>query len=98
MEQNVIVLGVSKYNFTQRDTGEIIQGTKVHYVNAAEQKEDNTLGKIPQTANMAYEIFSKFLDINYPSNFLMKMSIKMSGKSPKLIVEDFIHQSNVVTK
>ncbi|MGG0816182.1 hypothetical protein ABE142_26465 [Paenibacillus alvei] len=87
METEVFVLAVSRYSFPDKQTGEIIEGTKVHYVERNAQNEDNLVGFNPTTANMPYDYFEKMSHV--PGVYKASIEISLSGRKPSLKITGF---------
>lgn len=83
----VIVIGVSRYNFPDKQTGEIIAGTKVHYFEHKAVDEENTVGYIPQTANLPYASFDGFDTV--PGVYNAELTMSLRGRKPSLMVTGF---------
>lgn len=88
MEEQVIVLGASRYSFPNRENGEIIEGTKVHYITLSADKDKDKTGHAPQVANLDYDFYDTLKEI--PGVYDLKMTISFSGKKPSIKVNDFI--------
>lgn len=55
---DVVVLSARRYSMTDEKTGELVQGTKIEYVEDWEpQPEQNKRGLSVLTANFSYEMF-----------------------------------------
>lgn len=93
--QKVIVLGVSRYRFPNQETGELIEGTKVNFIDTDEAKENDFLGFKQQTQNLSYEVFSQFSNENLPGIYEMKSKIDFSGKNLKIKVTGFEFVSKI---
>lgn len=87
--QKVIVLGVSRYSFPNQETGEIIEGTKVNFIDTDEAKENDFLGFKQQTQNMPYALFGQFSNENLPGIYEMESKVDFSGKQLKIKITGF---------
>lgn len=87
LKARVIVLGVGRYQFRDDATGEMIEGAKVHYIEADSSDEKDSFGQIPAVANMPYAYFDEIQTV--PGVYDAEMNIKMSGKKPSLKVTAF---------
>lgn len=66
MEMDIIVLGMNRYSFADRDTGELRQGTTIHYTLTTPLQEDNKIGHLPAKATFKYEMFDLFRTKKFP--------------------------------
>ncbi|MFD2334701.1 hypothetical protein ACFSR7_36115 [Cohnella sp. GCM10020058] len=89
LSTRVIVLGASRYKFPNPDTGEVIEGSKVHYVEQNFTPEADSLGAIPQTANLDYEFINELRSI--PGVYDAEFSISLRRKTPTIKVTGFKH-------
>jgi hypothetical protein len=89
MKTQVIVLGMSRYSFVDRETGAKVEGTKVHYVERYFQNEEHSIGVIPQTATMDYEFFDSLKPEQIPGVYDAELMISLRGKKPVLRIMDF---------
>ena len=87
MKTRVIVIGISRYRFPHDQTGEIIEGTKVHYIEDNMQNEEHLIGHVPQSANLPYEYFDKMAQV--PGVYHAELSISLISKRPSLKVNGF---------
>ncbi|MCL6456515.1 MAG: hypothetical protein K6T85_00770 [Gorillibacterium sp.] len=93
LKARVIVLGIGRYSFPDQTTGEIIEGSKVHYVEVNPQEEKDAQGYVPTVANMPLAYYDQITAI--PGIYDAEMNIKMSGKKPSLKVTGFTFISPV---
>lgn len=89
MKTKVIVLGVSRYSFADQKTGEVIEGTKVHYVEASQNGEENNIGHTPQTANMPFRYFDDVSFNPIPAIADCNLRIDLTGRKPSIKVIGF---------
>ena len=61
---NVVVLSARRYSMTDEKTGELVQGTKIEYVEDWEpQPQQNKRGLSVLSANFPYELFDRLGDV-----------------------------------
>lgn len=89
MKTRVIVLGVSRYSFPDQKTGEIIEGSKVSYIEETPADEENVNGHTPQTANMKYGYFEEMYASGVPGVYDANLTVSLSGRKPTLKIEGF---------
>lgn len=89
MKTRVIVLGVSRYSFPDKNSGEIIEGAKVNYVEERPADEENVVGHTPQTANVKYKEFDELYAQGVPGVYDAHMRVDMTGRQPKLKIDAF---------
>lgn len=95
MEARVMVLGASRYKFAQEGTGELIEGCKVHFVEEKAGKEENNIGRIPQTTILDYEFYEYISSKQLPALCDAEMIVSMRGRKPSLKIVDFKYLSPV---
>lgn len=93
LKTRVIVLGYSRYNFVDTDTGRNVEGCKVHYVEQEGKSEENTEGHIPAVANLPYASFDTLEAV--PGLYDADISLKMTGRKPGLQVTGFTYVSPI---
>lgn len=59
----VLVTGIKTYNFTNKETGEVIQGMKVNFLNALPSTAKNEVGFLPMQSSLALECEKDFKEI-----------------------------------
>ena len=59
----VLVTGIKTYNFTNKDTGEVIQGMKVSFLNGQPSSGQNEVGFLPMQSSLALECSKDFKEI-----------------------------------
>jgi len=97
MEQDIIVLGVKKYSFTDKDTGEILQGTNVYWISTNDEKDNNLVGYNPQKTHFqGLEKFEHFKNWKLPALAKSEISFSFVGNRPKITVSDFKYDKHLV--
>lgn len=90
MKKNEVrVIGVSRFDFKDRQTGKDIQGTKVHFHTLDPVENSDVKGVIPQTANVPLSHYELFTTV--PGVYLMDVSVSVQGSKPRLVVEGFTY-------
>lgn len=92
----VIVLGASRYSFPDTNTGEIIAGTKVHFVELNPQQSDDQKGMLATTTNLPYADFVELEQV--PAVYDAEMSVTLAGRKPSIRVTGFTYVSPVDIK
>ena len=59
----VLVTGIKTYNFTNKETGECIQGTKVSFLNSNPSNGQTEVGFLPMQSSLPLESSRDFKDI-----------------------------------
>lgn len=92
--QKVIVLGVSRYKFPNED-GEVIEGTKVNFIDTDEANEADFLGYKQQTKVMPYELFDQFNKDNLPGLYELEAKFDFTKKNLQVKVTGFKYVSKL---
>lgn len=87
MKRKVVVLGVKRYKFPDRETGEIRDGCSVHYIDLETVEENDLYGVLPQKASLPYETFEKFK--NGTGIYEADLALDFKGKQPTIKLKDF---------
>ena len=77
MEKELIVVGLEKYRFPNKDTGEIIEGAKIHFLEQSDR--DNHFGYLPRSLNVNSD-FELIYDL--PAVCKAEFSLDFSYKRP----------------
>jgi hypothetical protein len=98
MASVVMVIGVSRYNFKNDETGEMISGTKVHYFDAEYSTEENLTGFVPQSANLPFDFYGSLPVI--PAYYEPEFKITLKGKRPSIKFVGFklLHEAIIAPK
>ena len=91
--EKLLVVGVKAYNFTDRSTGEVLKGLNVHYL--SETDNDNVKGFAVGKANLNYDRFNDFKELNYPFYAKPVTVVEFSGNRPTIRIVDFKKLSDV---
>lgn len=78
IQQEVIILGVSRYDFADQQTGEVRKGSTVWFYDTAGVKEENKVGLIPSKASLAYEEFENLKGLTFPVKAVANVGIDLS--------------------
>lgn len=86
MEKEVKIYSFSYYNFTNDQTGEVIQGVKVFYVdpNSKLDGTDNSYGLEAGFSNLPYSCKDKLMGVNFPTTATLVLEVK-PGKKAKAV-------------
>jgi hypothetical protein len=87
--KKVMVLGVKRYSFNNRDTGELISGTKVHYYDLEPDLDENQVGFVASSENLPYEDFLSYKHMKLPAVCEAELSISLSGRKPVVKIKSF---------
>lgn len=71
MSEKALILSADKFNFTDKDTGQVFAGVTVWYVNDYRDYGDESLGFKPTKVNASDEIFEQLRKANLPAVFEM---------------------------
>lgn len=77
----VIVTGVNKYDFKDRDTGKQIQGCSVHFIDLNPNGSEYSAGYFPNKANVEYMMFDRLSKLELPYLCEAELSLNLSNKS-----------------
>lgn len=86
----VILTGLKRYSFQDRETGRQIEGTKAHFLQVVPAADENTAGYIPAVANLPYEYFERAKKLDLPHLCDAILSLQLTGNKPQVKVTDFI--------
>ncbi|MBC9722044.1 MAG: hypothetical protein H9W82_12285 [Lactobacillus sp.] len=86
--QEVMVLGITRYNFTN-DNNEEVKGTAVHYYDVAGTNEENRYGVLPSKANLPYESYDSLKGHVYPTRGLATVTLDLQRQKMKVTAFDF---------
>jgi len=99
MEQNVIVLGVTKFDFISKDDGKRIIGAKVHYIDLDHQTTNsNHKGNVPVVANIDYAVADHFNE--FPAYYTLHFNVRtgFNGRpSLSLVKATFLSSVSIST-
>jgi myo-inositol-1-phosphate synthase len=85
--EKLLVVGVKSYNFTDRNTGEILKGLNVHYL--SESDNDLVQGFAVGKANLSYDLLDDYKKLNYPFYAQPVTKVEFSGNKPSIKIVDF---------
>lgn len=85
MELEVLVIGAKQYSFTNRDTGEKIEGTKVTYIDLQQDQTGN--GYDVASATMGFNDISQFTKL--PGVYKAVLGMTVSGGRLRTKIESF---------
>lgn len=77
---NVLVTGIKTYNFTNKDTGEVIKGMKVSFLNNQPTSAQNEVGYLPMNSSLGLECAKDFKEV--PGIYNAKYEL-VAGKGNK---------------
>jgi len=87
MEIKVQLLYVSRYDFKDDSTGEVIRGCKLTYSTQEPIKEDDRIGYKVNTCNLPYEKFNDLKKLTFP--FTEKTQIRLLAYRLMIMPEIF---------
>lgn len=87
LKTRVIVLGARRYSFVNKESGEIIEGTKVFYVEPEGKVEKDTQGFLPSEANLPLEYYETLGQL--PGIYDAEISLNLGTRKPGLKVTGF---------
>lgn len=88
----VLVLGKKSYNF-KNDDGQIVSGTKIHYINRVSDEEE-IVGFIPLISNVSLKMGSKITTVPASYEFDFDMISGKNGK-PQMSIADISYLENI---
>ena len=97
MQQDVIVMNVSKYDMVIKDTGEILRGTTVRYAltdSLTPYEEDNLKGYKLAKVSLPFEEFAKFPTVPGVYQVDLNYNINNDGAA-KLVAKNFVFKAPV---
>ena len=84
MKQEVQVLYVSRYDFTDDATGQVIRGCKITYSSKDCLKDKDFVGYKVNTSNFPYDTYDKFLNLKFPIKCEITLEINDVNKKPRV--------------
>lgn len=66
MERDVKVVHVSRYSFVDEKNGQVLEGTKITFMDSEENKTDDSFGRKIYTGILDYKEFDKLKDKKLP--------------------------------
>jgi len=84
MEIKVQLLYVSRYDFKDDSTGEVIRGCKLTYSTQEPIKEDDRIGYKVNTCNLPYEKFNDLKKLTFPYSASLVLELVDLEKKPKV--------------
>lgn len=85
MELEVLVLGAKQYSFVNKETGEVVEGTKVTYIDLKQDQTGN--GYEVASATMGYDDMSQFAKL--PGVYKALIGMTVSGGKLRTKIESF---------
>lgn len=87
--QNVLILGVSRYDFKDDRTGNDVRGTTVWYAPVDTLDEDHKVGLTPVKASLPYQVFDSFVGHEFPSLAKASISLDLSNRRNPIKINGF---------
>lgn len=91
----VMILGVSRYDFDDNKTGKNLKGCSVHYVQLTHSQEADKFGYFPAKANLSYEDFEAFQGLKFPLQADAEWTLDMSNKRNPVKIVGFINLEHI---
>lgn len=79
MQKQVMVVAAKRYSF-KNDQGQMVEGTKLHYLDLEQEQDKDTAGSIPASVSLKYEEFSEIGKL--PAIYDFEFGIKLQGNKP----------------
>ena len=92
----VMILGVSRFDFTDERTKKQLKGTSVHYVQLTHTAEADKFGYFPTKATIPYEDFEAFRGIKFPLQANAEWTLDMSNKRNPVKITGFTNLENII--
>jgi len=86
----VLLVGIRRYAFDDRESGRRIEGTKAHFLQLESQNEDNATGYIPSSANLPFDYYERFKKLGLPHVCNAVLTLQLTGNKPSVKVTDFV--------
>lgn len=84
MEKEVQLLFVSRYDFTDDSTGEVVRGCKLTYSSTDPISDDDRVGYKVNTCNLPYEKFDILKKVKFPYSAKLVLELVDLEKKPKV--------------
>lgn len=84
----VVVTGIKSYQFTNKDTGEVIEGIKVSFLSSIEAKGTNEKGYLPLQQSVKIDFMENFKFIPGLYDAIYDM-VPGKGNKPTLAITEF---------
>lgn len=85
----VIVTAISRYNFTDQDTGRQVQGCAVHYLDTQTNESQDTTGYFPGKANVDYLAYERLSRMEFPQICEAELVFNLASKNKTWKIKDF---------
>lgn len=92
---DVVVTGVTQYSFEDQNTGKLIEGCNVHFLNLETEENSNLVGYVPMKSAIPYDSFKKFSHLEYPQFCKATIKLLLSGKRPSVKFINFEPIGNI---
>lgn len=79
MDKEIIVVGLEKYRFANEDSGEIVEGAKIHFLEKSDSNDEARFGYLPRSINVKKD-FELVYDL--PAICKAEFDIDFSYKKP----------------
>jgi hypothetical protein len=66
IDVEVILLGVQPYSFKDRETGRLVEGVNVYFIEKQAEKSDYGVGFVPKKANLPIDTLSTLKELEFP--------------------------------
>lgn len=88
-KQEIFVLGFKKVGpFTNKETGEIVEGVNVHYIEKSPYSSEKESGHIPSKIFLSNEKANSVVR-NGQGFYHLLLRIDLNGSKPRLVTEGF---------
>lgn len=87
--QELLILGVKRYGFTDKEDGRIIEGTKIEYLEGFDYPFDeaNMKGVFALTMQAEYKLFDKFAELPAYYNVVVRKKPGKNGKAEEVAMD-----------
>lgn len=92
----VLILGVSRYDFVDQKTNKTLKGCNVHYVQLTHSNEEDKFGYFPTKATLNYNDFDAFRGLKFPLQADADWTVDMSNKRNPIKITGFTNIENVM--
>lgn len=80
IDVEVILLGVQPYSFRDRDTGRLVEGVNVYFVEKQAVEGDYGVGYLPRKASLPIDTFSTFKDLDFPLTARVEVDSRFTSR------------------
>lgn len=76
----VTILGVSAYSFNDKETGRLVEGCNVWFIEKDPENNENAKGFVPRKATLPIDTFDKLKSLTFPHVAKAELTTKFSTR------------------